>query len=59
LTGEGKSILLGFTAIIFALLNFNVDVASYSEYLTQRDYNDFKELFTLLGVKEKIFYGTF
>lgn len=46
-------------SIIFALVGKYVDVATYSEYLTTRDYNDFKDLFEKLGLKDKIFYGTF
>jgi hypothetical protein len=59
LTGEGKSIFLGMLAIIFALIGYNVDVASYSQYLSDRDYNDFIAIFLYLGVEEKIIYGTF
>lgn len=31
-TGEGKSIALGFTAVILAALGFSVDVVCYSRY---------------------------
>lgn len=34
LTGEGKSIILGFLAALFALIGYNVDVACYSKYLS-------------------------
>jgi len=34
-TGEGKSIALGFTAVILAVLGFRVDVVCYSRYLSK------------------------
>jgi preprotein translocase subunit SecA len=37
-TGEGKSYALGILSSIFALWGFNVSCASYSEYLSKRDY---------------------
>ncbi|CAF4652281.1 unnamed protein product [Rotaria sp. Silwood2] len=37
-TGEEKSVTLGVTASILALLGFDVHCACYSEYLSQRDY---------------------
>jgi len=46
-------------AIIFALLGFSVDCASYSEYLSARDREDFASIFKDLGVQDKITYGTF
>jgi len=58
-TGEGKSITLAVTAIILALFGFNVFSACYSSYLSERDYNAFSNLFNLLGVSQKIKYGTF
>jgi hypothetical protein len=33
-TGEGKSIALGFTAVLLAALGFRVDVVCYSRYLS-------------------------
>lgn len=59
MTGEGKSITLAVVSIIFALYGFDVSCACYSDYLSQRDYMDFKDLFGQLGVLDKIFYGTF
>jgi len=44
-TGEGKSIMLGILSSFFALLGYNVDVICYSNYLSERDYNDFKNFF--------------
>lgn len=58
-TGEGKSITLGATAAILALLGFDVHCACYSEYLSERDYRAFLPLFNALGLVEYIHYGTF
>ncbi len=58
-TGEGKSVTLAATASVLALLGFEVSCACYSEYLSVRDYNAFKDLFDTLGVIESIHYGTF
>lgn len=58
-TGEGKSITLAVTAVVLALLGFEVSCACYSQYLSDRDYNEFKPIFELLGVAENIHYGTF
>ncbi|CAF4449380.1 unnamed protein product [Rotaria sp. Silwood2] len=58
-TGEGKSVTLGATASILALLGFDVCCACYSEYLSQRDYTAFVQLFDSLGVLSYIHYGTF
>jgi hypothetical protein len=58
-TGEGKSVILGFTAAIMALLGMEVDVSCYSDYLSQRDKNDMKLLFDTLHITEFIHYGTF
>ncbi|CAF4322129.1 unnamed protein product [Rotaria sp. Silwood2] len=58
-TGEGKSITLGVTASILALLGFDVSCACYSQYLSQRDYQAFLPLFDLLDLSNYIHYGTF
>lgn len=58
-TGEGKSITLAVTAIIFALYGIEVSCACYSDYLSRRDYADFASMFSDLGVAEYIRYGTF
>jgi preprotein translocase subunit SecA len=58
-TGEGKSITLAITAATLALLKFDVYVACYSQYLTDRDYRQFKEFFAALGIENNINYGTF
>lgn len=58
-TGEGKSITLAISAIVLALLGFEVNCACYSEYLSKRDRVAFDKLFTMLGVDKVITYGTF
>jgi hypothetical protein len=59
LTGEGKSVTLAIVSIVLALSGYEVDCACYSEYLTRRDYDDFKELFKAFHVTDSITYGTF
>ncbi|CAF2540353.1 unnamed protein product [Rotaria sp. Silwood2] len=56
--GEGKSITLGLTAALLAILGFDVYCSCYSQYLSQRDYNAFLSLFDALGVTKFIHYGT-
>jgi len=58
-TGEGKSIILGLTSIIFALINYDVSVACFSNVLSIRDYEAFKDLFDFFGVTNSIQYGSF
>jgi hypothetical protein len=58
-TGEGKSIALGFTAVILATLGFSVDVVCYSRYLCERDCKAFAGLFQLLGQQAHIAYNDF
>ncbi|KAL4434988.1 hypothetical protein ABPG74_017744 [Tetrahymena malaccensis] len=58
-TGEGKSIVLAITAIILALHSVDVYCACYSQYLSQRDYQNFIKLFDILGVSEYIRYAAF
>uniref|UniRef100_A0A7S4GCW1 SecA DEAD-like N-terminal domain-containing protein n=1 Tax=Eutreptiella gymnastica TaxID=73025 RepID=A0A7S4GCW1_9EUGL len=58
-TGEGKSIVVALTAAIKAVHGFSVDVVCYSEYLTTRDFTDFKVFFKELGVEDRIRYMTF
>ncbi|CAL6013590.1 Helicase-related_protein [Hexamita inflata] len=59
LTGEGKSVILAVTAIVLAIMGFDVNCACYSEYLSLRDFEQFQTIFELFGVKENIDYGTF
>ena len=58
-TGEGKSIALGFTAVILASLGFAVDVVCYSRYLCERDCQAFASLFQLLDQRPHISYNDF
>ena len=58
-TGEGKSIVLGVVACVFALQKLQVDCVCYSKYLSRRDFDDFKEIFEALGIEKQIRYLTF
>lgn len=58
-TGEGKSVTLAITSIVLALLGFDVSVACYSAYLSERDKQSFKSLFGAFNVAADIEYGTF
>ncbi|ETO30348.1 hypothetical protein RFI_06774, partial [Reticulomyxa filosa] len=58
-TGEGKSVTLAVTCCMLALFGFDVSCASYSEYLSNRDFKSFEQLFNILGVIDHIHYGTF
>eukprot|EP01125_Pyxidicula_operculata_P009849 TRINITY_DN3246_c0_g1_i1.p1 TRINITY_DN3246_c0_g1~~TRINITY_DN3246_c0_g1_i1.p1 ORF type:complete len:2508 (+),score=513.73 TRINITY_DN3246_c0_g1_i1:49-7572(+) len=58
LTGEGKSVILGVVSTYFALHGFDVSCICYSEYLSQRDYSDFKDVFDEFGISERISYST-
>jgi len=44
-TGEGKSIILGILSAYLGLVGFKVYEACYSDYLSQRDKNEFNDLF--------------
>lgn len=59
LTGEGKSIILGVLSIVLAKLGYNVKCVCYSEYLSTRDKDSFKDLFSIFEVKDFIEYNTF
>ena len=56
-TGEGKSIVLGALATIFGILNFSVRCVCYSEYLSARDYSDFKDIFEAFNCQHRIVYS--
>eukprot|EP00854_Cymbomonas_tetramitiformis_P004389 gene4389-5398_t len=56
-TGEGKSIILGACSILFGLLGLKVRCVCYSEYLSERDHELFRELFCAFGVSEHIVYS--
>eukprot|EP00808_Paulinella_micropora_P015701 g27497.t1 len=57
-TGGGKSIVLGLLATFLALLGCQVDVASYSKRLIERDEADFDQFWKLMGVRAQIRYWT-
>jgi hypothetical protein len=56
-TGEGKSIILGAAAVVFGLLGFQVRCVCYSEYLSNRDYELFRDVFRYFGLLESINYS--
>ncbi|EDQ86076.1 uncharacterized protein MONBRDRAFT_33917 [Monosiga brevicollis MX1] len=56
-TGGGKSILLGFASTLYALLGFEVSCACFSNILSSRDYNDFKDFFDVVQVAGLVKYG--
>ena len=56
-TFEGKSMILGLSSLILALLGFRVRCVCYSEYLSQRDLNLFKDLFQAFGAGNRIKYS--
>ncbi|KAL7553099.1 hypothetical protein ACHAWF_018746 [Thalassiosira exigua] len=58
LTGEGKSIALGVTAIILAMLDCDVVCVCYSSYLSSRDFDSFESMFEEFGVLRSIKYST-
>jgi hypothetical protein len=58
-TGEGKSVTLAITSAILALFGYEVCCCCYSNYLSNRDYNDFSFLFDALNITRQIKYGTF
>lgn len=59
MTGEGKSIIIGITALLFSILGYSVHVACYSKYLCKRDYKSFEKIFNFFKVEDYISYGTF
>lgn len=58
-TGGGKSLTLGMLSAVFAIMGQPVHCGCYSEYLSQRDFDQFKGVFEKFGVADKIVYGTF
>ena len=57
-TGEGKSIILGACSTVLALLGFRVRCVCYSDYLSGRDYELFRELFDAFSVTGLVTYST-
>lgn len=56
-TGEGKSILLGAASVMLALLGFRVRTVCYSEYLSNRDFQLFEDVFKRFGVLDDVKYS--
>ena len=56
-TGEGKSLILGSTATIFALLGFHVRCVCYSALLSSRDEKSFERTFADFGVASLVKYS--
>jgi hypothetical protein len=56
-TGEGKSIILGAASVMFALLGFKVRTVCYSEYLSDRDFRLFEDVFDHFGLSNLITYS--
>ncbi len=56
-TGEGKSMILGAAAVMLALLGFRARCVCYSEYLSARDFNLFRDVFDRFNVTEFIKYS--
>ncbi|XP_055538127.1 uncharacterized protein LOC129725842 isoform X2 [Wyeomyia smithii] len=59
LTGQGKSLILAFTATVLALFGHKVQLMCYSDYLVNRDKEDFEFLFEYFTVSSSISYRTF
>ena len=57
-SGEGKSVTLAATNLVLAIMNRVARHGCYSDYLTQRDFADFKGMFDFTGQAERIQYGT-
>lgn len=58
-TGEGKSIILGTMSLLLALFGSEVYCVCYSSYLSNRDFESFREMFEAFDVIKQIKYGTF
>ena len=58
-TGEGKSLILGISSSVLALMGFEVSCACYSDYLSKRDYDSFLAIFESLCISKYIHYGAF
>lgn len=59
LTGQGKSWQISLLSMIYALFDYDVIVACYSEYLSSRDASDFKKYFSMMQEKaEKVKFKT-
>jgi len=58
LTGEGKSVVLGVSSAVLALMGYEVYCACYSEYLSKRDYLAFETIFQVFRIEHLVTYGT-
>ena len=56
-TGEGKSMILGAASVMFALLGFRVRTVCYSEFLSERDFKLFEDIFERFGLIDYITYS--
>ncbi|CAJ1966718.1 unnamed protein product [Cylindrotheca closterium] len=56
-TGEGKSMILGAAATFLGLLGFRVRCVCYSEYLSDRDYGLFEDVFRRFQIHEDVVYS--
>ncbi|CAF4189290.1 unnamed protein product, partial [Rotaria sordida] len=59
LTGQGKSWALALLAGYFSLNGYQVTVACYSDYLSQRDEKDFRKNLDAFQFENKVEYKTF
>lgn len=53
-TGEGKSLIIGAAAVVLGLFGFQVRCVCYSEYLSNRDYDLFQDLFAHFQLTDEI-----
>mmetsp|Transcript_12850 Transcript_12850/g.19234 ORF Transcript_12850/g.19234 Transcript_12850/m.19234 type:complete len:1061 (-) Transcript_12850:89-3271(-) len=56
-TGEGKSMILGAAAVVLALLGFKARCVCYSEYLSERDFGLFRDVFDDFKIMEYVKYS--
>ena len=56
-TGEGKSIIVGLCAVVLSLLGFTSRCVCYSEYLSNRDFQDFLCVFQRFKVEDRVSYS--
>ncbi|XP_058458064.1 uncharacterized protein LOC131434862 [Malaya genurostris] len=59
LTGQGKSLVLGLLAALFALLGHKPKIVCYNQYLVERDQLDFHPFYALFNVNNDITYSTY
>ena len=56
-TGEGKSMILDAAAAVLGLLGYRVRSVCYSDYVSNRDYGFFEDVFTSFGLQELVKYS--